>query len=107
MRASSASLAASVSLGALEWASPLASLPGVASPGASSFDSVILASFGGAKVPVDRRAKSILEKPASTMALPPSDGATVNFSGVPVSASTAMRTALTVEPESLGVRARR
>lgn len=73
-------------------------------PRPRSVSSVTLAPLGGVKSNVEAsgRSKLTLVKPTSTTAEPPLDGVSVNFSGMPVSLSTAMLTAPTVDPDCLG-----
>jgi hypothetical protein len=71
---------------------------------AASSASVTFAPLGGVKSKADAagRAKSTLVKPTSTTAAPPEAGVSVNFSGMPVFASTATLMAPTVEPDRFG-----
>ncbi len=86
--------------GSASCAAPCSSLPV-----SSSSASVTLAPLGGVKANVDAAGleKSTLVNPASTTALPPLAADRVNFSGTPVSASTAMRTEPMVEPDCFGL----
>ncbi len=72
-------------------------------PSASSA-SVTSAPLGGvnSKAEAAGRSKLTLVKPTSTTAAPPLAGVSVNFSGMPVSWSTAMLIAPTVVPDCLG-----
>ncbi len=80
-------------------------MPAGPAPSDSSSSSVTFAPLGGVKAKVSAAglAKSTWVKPASTTALPPVLGVSVNFSGTPFCASTETLIAPIVEPLCFGL----